>query len=230
MELAGLFDVLGMFIGLLLTLFVFSYILGDNALFRIAIHIFVGVAAGYTAFAVGASVLWPQLVLPLLSFDPLQMTQVAVPLVLSVLVFLKAFPRLSGLGKPVVAGLVGVAAAAAVGGAVLGTIIPQAFATMNLLDAGAIQESGTDLLWGLLNGVIILAGTVTTLAYFHFGVRSKTGGGPQRAVVIDWIAWVGQFFIAITFGTLFAGVYAAALVALVERWQFVYDVIRSLFQ
>lgn len=227
MELAGLLDVLGMFIGLLLTLFVFSYILGDNALFRIAVHIFVGVAAGYTAFAVGASVLWPQLVSPLFSFDPLRMTQVAVPLVLSFLVFLKAFPRLSGLGKPVMAFLVGVAAATAVGGAVLGTIFPQAIATMNLLDAGAIQESGKSVVMGLANGALILVGTLTTLAYFHFGVRSTPGGRPQRAAIVEWIAWVGQIFIAITFGALFAGVYAAALTALVERWQFVYDAIRS---
>ena len=33
----------------LLTLMVFSYILGDNVLFKLATHIFVGVAVGYAA-------------------------------------------------------------------------------------------------------------------------------------------------------------------------------------
>jgi hypothetical protein len=37
-------DLLGGFVGLLLTLLVFSYLLGDNVLFRITIHIFIGVA------------------------------------------------------------------------------------------------------------------------------------------------------------------------------------------
>ena len=43
----GLADVIGAFVGFVLTLLVFSYIFGDNVLFRIAMHIFIGVAAGY---------------------------------------------------------------------------------------------------------------------------------------------------------------------------------------
>lgn len=224
MELAALFDVLGTFIGFVLTLFVFSYILGDNVLFRIAIHIFVGVAAGYLAIAVSASVIWPQLIEPLLSFEPARMTMAAIPLGMSVLVLLKAFPRLSGLGKPVVAYLVGVAAAVAIGGAVLGTIFPQANAAINLFDFSGGQNVG------LLSGVFVLVGTVTTLGYFHFGARSKSGAQAQVSAVVEWTAWVGQIFIAITFGAIFAGVYSTALSALIERWQFVAQFIFSFFQ
>jgi hypothetical protein len=36
-------------IGLVLTLMIFSYLLGDNPLFRFAIYLFIGVASGYAA-------------------------------------------------------------------------------------------------------------------------------------------------------------------------------------
>ena len=42
-------SLIGGALGFLLTLCVFSYLLGDNALFRIAIHIFIGTAAGFVA-------------------------------------------------------------------------------------------------------------------------------------------------------------------------------------
>ena len=42
-------DLAGTILGFFLTLMVFSYVFGDNGLFRAAIYIFVGVASGYAA-------------------------------------------------------------------------------------------------------------------------------------------------------------------------------------
>jgi hypothetical protein len=70
-------------------------------------------------------------------------------------------------------------------------------------------------------GAFTLLGTITTLAYFQFtllGNKSPTG---RRGWFIAAIALVGQIFIAITLGTLFAGVLSAALTALVDRMQFI---------
>ena len=44
-------------LGLILTLLVFSYLIGDNPLFRIAIYLFIGVSSGYAASVVWHSVL-----------------------------------------------------------------------------------------------------------------------------------------------------------------------------
>ena len=38
----SLLDLVGAILGFVLTIFVFSYIVGDNVLFRIAAHLFVG--------------------------------------------------------------------------------------------------------------------------------------------------------------------------------------------
>ena len=72
-------------------------------------------------------------------------------------------------------------------------------------------------------GVLILLGTVTTLISFHFTAKSVPNEIPQRNRIIEWVAKVGQVFIAITFGVIFAGIYSAALTALVERMSFLRD-------
>jgi hypothetical protein len=117
----------------------------------------------------------------------------------------------------------------AIGGALLGTIFPQISATINLFDLRASADSGVGIGPAIANGSLILVGTVTTLGYFHFGARRRSGRLIQRAIWIEWISWVGHAFIAITLGTIFAGVYAAALTALVERWNFLMQFIFSFF-
>jgi len=73
----------------------------------------------------------------------------------------------------------------------------------------------------------MLVGTVTTLVYFHFGAKSH----PQRPATrqtgqVYWVGW-GQVFIAITFGVLFAGVFVAAMTALIERMNFIITILTS---
>ena len=93
----------------------------------------------------------------------------------------------------------------------------------------AIRQSGENVWFQLFNAVVMLVGTVATLIYFQFGVRSKTALTPERPGWMEAIAWIGKIFIAVTFGVLFAGVYAAALAALVERLGFIANLILSFF-
>ena len=62
-----LIDMSGVLLGFVFTLFIFSYILGDNPLFQFAIHVFIGVAAGYVTVVTLFNVILPQLVFPFLS-------------------------------------------------------------------------------------------------------------------------------------------------------------------
>ena len=59
-------EVLWLFISFVLTLLIFSYIFGDNPLFRLATYAFVGVSAGYLLVTILQQVLWPKLAAPLL--------------------------------------------------------------------------------------------------------------------------------------------------------------------
>jgi hypothetical protein len=108
--------------------------------------------------------------------------------------------------------LVGTGAAVAIGGAVFGTIIPQTLASINFFDPSA----GGSLIEHLFEGSIFLMGTISTLVYFQFSGR-ETPNGIQRSRLVAGVAWVGKLIIAVTFGVLFAGAYAAAMTALIER-------------
>jgi hypothetical protein len=195
-------------VSFLLTLMVMSYLIGDNPAFRVAVYIFVGVSAGYAGAVAWYQVIWPRLIQPLLQLDLLAF----IPLILSVLLLMKLSPRTARLGNPAVAYLVGVSAAVAVGGAVMGTLFPQTLASMKVLNLSTV---GT-----LIKGVVMLVGTVATLAYFQFGVKPLSAEAQQNKLV-KATRWVGQFFITVTFGVLFAGVFAAAMTAFIERWYFV---------
>ena len=81
----------------------------------------------------------------------------------------------------------------------------------------------------MINGLIILFGTLATLIYFHFGTRRKTDQTAQRAVWMEGLGYIGQTFIAITFGALFTGVYIDVLMALIERFGFIWGLIQGLF-
>lgn len=230
MDMGGLslVDVLGAFTGFFLTLCVFSYVLADNFLFRLAAHILIGVSAGLVVALVLYNVIWPQLAVPLLVGSGQERMIGLIPLVLSILLLAKAIRRLAFLGNPVMAFLVGVGAAAAVGGAISGTLFPQVSASMNVFapgNPGAIPGNG---LARLMNASLVLLGTVTTLAFFNFGVRAKPGMRAQRPVWLAWLAWIGQIFIAVTFGVVFAGIYSAALTALIERLYFIIQFILPL--
>ena len=108
----------------------------------------------------------------------------------------------------------------AIGGAVVGTIFPQTSASINVF----VENDIFDAFW-------ILVGTLTTLLYFHFGIRRKNSEDdvPQRPAWLDMIGNVGQFFIAVTFGALFSGVYLAAIMALIERASYIWNLIQSMF-
>jgi hypothetical protein len=207
-------EVISAFIGFSLTLMIFSYLIGDNPLFRIAVYLFVGVASGYAATAIVYYVLVPKVIVPLR--DPGQLAYMIVPLLLCVSLLAKLTPRISWIGNFAMAVLVGVGAATAVGGALLGTLIPQAQASMEALNLRS-ASSGTDAFLKLAEGIVMLAGTVLTLAYFQFGAKRAADGSVRRNAIFEFLAWGGRVFIAITFGVLFAGVYMAALTAMIER-------------
>jgi hypothetical protein len=208
----------------LLTLMILSYLIGDNPAFRVAVYIFVGVSAGYVAAVVWWQVLFPNLLVPLVTGSFAARLVPLIALVLGILLLMKLSPRTARLGNPPVAFLVGVGAAVAVGGAVMGTLIPQTQASINIFD---LSNAGQYWLERLFFGTIMLVGTITTLVYFQFGARS-TPAGPQRGKLVVILAWVGQIFIAITLGVLFAGVFTAAMAALIERLNFIWTFLTSI--
>jgi hypothetical protein len=215
-------ELISALIGSVLTLMVFSYLIRDNLLFRIAVYLFIGVASGYAATVVWQYVIIPKLSQAITTLNPISM----IPFVFGVSLLAKLSPRTSWIGSFAMAILVGVGAAAVVGGALIGTLLPQAQAAIDGFDVLAAQSVG-EAAFRLFGGVIMLVGTIFTLASFHFSAGRAPDGTPKRNRILEGVAWVGRLFIAITLGALFAGVYISALTAMIERLSFIINFIRQ---
>lgn len=217
----NLLEFIGLALGFLFTILIFSYLLGDNPFFRLTIHIFIGVSAAYVAIITINNVLIPRLIIPIFNGNQGERLLSILLFIPSIFLLFKATP-LRKAGNWSVAILVGIGAAAAVGGAITGTLFPQILGTINSMDPSAytITTSRWDQ---AINGFIIVLGTVTTLIYFHFGTQEKPGGTNERLPIIENISKIGRIFLAITFGALYAGVFLSSLAALVERLTFVWE-------
>lgn len=203
-------------IGFLLSLFILSYIFGDNPLFRFALYLFIGVSAGLIAVIVIYQVLIPRMVMPLLSSETvLQKAILLIPILLSALLLFKLSPKYSKVGNLPMAYLVGVGAAILIGGAVFGSIIPQTGSTIQAF--GIDPESALSPILQIISAVILLAGTISSLVFFNFGARQKPGKPVQRPAIVKILSKAGQVFIAITLGSVFSGVLISAITALVTR-------------
>lgn len=207
-----------------LTLMVLSYLIGDNLLFRLAAYIFVGVAAGFAAVLVIYQVILPRMVWPLIYGTNEERLLAIVPTILGVLLLFKLSKHLRRLGNVSMAYIVGAGAAIIIGGAVVGTIIGQGSAAISTLQfspgAGYIGRAG--------ESIIILVGTLSSLACFHFGTRAGVTQPANRSGVVQALTNVGQVFISITLGAVYAGVLLAALSALVDRILFIIQTVGGL--
>jgi hypothetical protein len=196
-------DQAAMIAGAVLTIMVFSYLLGDNFLYRIAIHVLIGAAAAYVLIVAVESVLIPWINLMLR--DPLGDTSRfalgLMPFIPALLLLFKFSPRLSRFGNVGLAIVVGVGTALALWGAITGTLLPVA------IDSARRQAN-------ILDSVIALIGTVTVLVYFtYLGVHRPSGESEQRLFVrVPGV--VGQAFLVITLGATYALLIISALTIL----------------
>lgn len=192
------------------TVALLSYLLGDNPLYRAALHLFTGVSVGYVMLVVVFQVLGPRLVTPLLGGDPFVVALMAVPVVLFLFLLLKLTPRHAALGNVSVAYMMGVGTAVAVGGAINGTLIPQVGATWLSLRTGAAG--------GAIDNAILVLGTAAALLSFQFWLGGAgPDGEPRRRPVMAAIGNVGQAFVVIALGAVYGGLILSGIAVFSDR-------------
>jgi hypothetical protein len=219
-------DAIGTFVAAALTVMVLSYIAGDNVLFRLAQHILIGCVAAYAVVVAVHSVLLGRLLLPLAE-NPAGQWPLLVPLALGLMLLARAEPNLAWLGNFPVAFLLGVGTALALGGAVLGTMLPQLQATaISLFDQVRAEMTPGEQLAQIASNLIIVFGTIGALLSFHF-VRDERSTLGRAVGALLW-AWggLGRIFIWVAFGALFAGLIISRITLLVARVQFLLDAFR----
>ncbi|MBN2472880.1 MAG: hypothetical protein JXN59_19315 [Anaerolineae bacterium] len=203
-------DVLAGWVGFVLTLLIFSYLLADNFLYRLTVYIFVGVAAAYTAVVAVEGVLLPWLRGTLFAPAP-QVGHIVlglIPLLVGLLLLLKAVPALAPVGNLGLAFLIGIGTAVALVGTVSGTLIPQVYA------------AGAEVGGNLINGLIVILGTITTLLYFQYLSIKRPDGEVARPLYLRVAGAIGQVFLIVTFASLYAGAILSSLSIVSERIAF----------
>ena len=210
-------ELAGVALGALLTILVFSYILGDNPLYRLALHVFLGALVGY-AFGVMIREVWLKLIVSPLLEDSIGNMVVVIPLLIVLaLFFFKSIPRLAYVGNFPLAFLIGVGIAVALVGAFVGTLAPQFEATANAMYADPAE------------GTIIAIGTICTLLAFDFTLTQKRRGlGGIIGKLIGLFGKVGRLFLTVAFGVAFAGAITAALSIFIGRVQYLIETVTKL--
>lgn len=200
--LAGdLSGVLGTWAGALVTIAVWSYLVGGRTLFRHLQHLLAGMATGYLALLAIHDVLFPRLLVPLAT-KPADN-----PLLLVALVACAILAGAAWLPRRVVAPVagitVGATAAFALGGAVVGTLLPQ------LAAAVLPPVPGSS---GLVAGLLALAVSVLVLLSF---LRGRPQGRPS-----DQAAAFGRWLLLGGIGSWLAFLLVSRLALLVDRLGF----------
>lgn len=199
-------ELAGLIIGILLTLFIYSYLIGDNPLYRISVHLLVGVSAAYAVVVVVRQLLlpiWQQVQENPTSPDSLFWL---VPILFVLMLLARRLPTVSWLGNTSLALLVGIGAAVSLMGSLTGTLWPQ---IVKVQPATPLQ------------GIIVALLTICTLLAFQFtALQPRSSGMWQPTIWQRSITAVGRIVLTITFGALFAMLLSTGLILLAERLNF----------
>lgn len=195
-------EALGLIIGFILTLFIYSYIVGDNALYRLAVHVLVGITAAYALVIAVQRVFLP--VFQQLRQNPTDPANMwlLVPLLFALLLALRLVRPVAWLGNSAVAILIGTGAAVAIVGTIAGTLLPQ-----------IVAPPAENALIMIIAAVL----TICTVLYFQFTGRSDERGNMVMPAWQQAISLTGRAVLMITFGALFAALFSTSLVLLVDR-------------
>lgn len=215
-------QLLGVWVAAFLTLSALSYVFGSNPFFRLIEYLFIGVAAGYAASLTWRQMLWPRILL--LVQSPNTYWYYGIFFILGILLLCRGSRALSVLGNLPLGMLFGAGSALALGGALTGTLIPQARASIISV---APSNYGTGVVgWAYaLDAALLIGGTLSVLMAFHFSSKGRTFLGSVGVGILRVFGQVGRGLIMITFGALLTGamlsffaVLNSRLVFLVNDW------------
>ena len=200
-------ELIGLWVAALLTLAIYSFLYGDNPVYKLAEHIFVGISAAYGAGIIYHQVLIPELINPL--FRPDLVAQqgpkytLIVPGLLALLIFGRFFRGYQWLSRWPIAFVMGLVA---------GLSIPRSIQSLVLMQMHGTMQPVWPLTGGGFDNLLLIVGVVCTLAYFYFSL-------PHRGVM-GGLSRVGIWFLMIGFGAGFGNTVMARISLLIGRIQF----------
>lgn len=199
-------EMAGLWLGAFLSLCIFSFLYRDNAFYKLAEHVFVGVSAGYWMCIGFWQVLYPNLWLKLQAGD----WRYAFAGLLGLMLLLRLVPRVAWVGRWPLAFMVGIFAGFNIVYTMQAQVLKQIEATLVPL-WGNPDLSTTLIHW------IVVVGVLTGLLYFYFSVE-------HRGPVFGAAAQVGIWVLMIAFGAAFGYTIMARVSLLIGRVMYFQDI------
>ena len=196
-----MWETIGIWLGALLTLCIFSFLYKDNPFYKFAEHLFVGISAGYWATLEYHNVFRPNLWDPLTREGKLLLI---VPLIFGLLLFSRFTKKFSWLSRWPMALIIGIYAGITIVGYGSGDLILQIQA--NLLPLW------TDSWFTSFNNILLTVGVITGLIYFFFSKEHKGALGVGSKI--------GIWFLMISFGASFGYTVMSRMSLLIGRVYF----------
>jgi len=195
-----LLQLIGIWVAVLLTLMVFSFLYKENPFFRLAEYLTVGLTAGYS-FAAGLKIFANQALIPILvnkSYDFI------IPLALGAMFYLQFSKKYSYLYRFPLSLAIGYGLGVTVWSVMQTYFIQQISATIIPIQAADPLTT--------MNNLVLVSGTVLSLSYFILS-RDQKGiwGGFTKA---------GKYFILISLGAIFGSTVLGRMALLIQRVQF----------
>jgi len=174
---------IGPLVGATLILMLFSWFLyKQTVLYDIAEGVLIGTGAGYS-FIMGIKAVRDNAVLPLLRGETIWI----IPIILGVVIYLQLSDETIHFSRIPIAIIIGVGTGLSVRRVLLAEIIAQTRASM--IDFSALDTVG------IINAILVLVGTITTIAYFTLS-REQTGA-------FGTVTRIGRMYLMATFGAMF---------------------------
>jgi hypothetical protein len=198
------FSVLGVWLGVLFTFAIFSFLYKDNPFYKVAEQIFVGLSAGYWFVYTIFFILMPNLFNPLLQDFSSNWIKL-IPAVLGILMLLRLIPSIDWVSRFPIALVIGTMSGIFFLRYLKSDVINQLTATiMN-------PFQGAD--WVTVVGqILLIIGTLTGVIYFYFSKKHEGAFGVT--------AKIGIYFLMVSFGAAFGYTAMARISLLIGRLQF----------
>jgi hypothetical protein len=190
----------------LCTIAIFSFLWRDNPMYKVAEHVFVGVANGWAVTFYWHNVLMPTL------FDPLfrqgQLLFI-VPFVIGMLYLTRFIPRVSWLVRIPIGISMGYYVGASIPAVSQALIIKQMQGTFLTPQNFQAWHAGN---MGVVWSIILFVGVLCTLSYFYFSKEHKG--------LLGATSRIGIVFVMIGFGAAFGYTVMARISLLIGRIQY----------
>lgn len=196
-------------IAAILSLSIFSLLYRDNPFYKVAEHLFVGLALGYGLGMSWHLTLWPLVFQPIFVEGNLILL---IPMAIGLLYFTRLVPKASWLVRIPIAFALGWSSGVAIPRMFQTSIFEQMKAGVSQVRPEMFTSGNIFALTGGVWGIVILLGTLATLVYFFFSRRDKG--------IFKPISQVGIFFIMLGFGATFGLTVMSRISLLIGRLQF----------